>query len=67
MTIFINGEPVDADNARTIGDLIRNHQLREETTLVECNGIALHRRDWATRMLQATTWWSLDPASWAVP
>ena len=52
MTIFVNGDQVDAGDARTISDLIRNHQLREETTLVECNGIALHKRDWATRMLQ---------------
>ena len=52
MTIFVNGDQVDAGDARTISDLIRNHQLREETTLVECNGIALHKQDWATRMLQ---------------
>ena len=52
MTIFVNGDQVDAGDARTISDLIRNHQLRKETTLVECNGIALHKRDWATRMLQ---------------
>ena len=52
MTIFVNGEQVDSGNARTVGELIRNHHLPVETTLVECNGIALHRRDWATRMLQ---------------
>ena len=52
MTIFVNGEQVDSGNARTVGEFVRNHQLPLETTLVECNGIALHRRDWAARTLQ---------------
>jgi thiamine biosynthesis protein ThiS len=52
MTIFVNGAQVDCDNARTVSELIQNHQLSPETTLVECNGIALHRRDWPVQTLQ---------------
>jgi thiamine biosynthesis protein ThiS len=50
--IFLNGEQVDSGDARTIEDLIRRHQLAPETTLVEYNGIALRRSEWAEQLLQ---------------
>ena len=52
MKIFVNGEQVDPGNAQTVGELVRCHQLPIDTTLVEYNGIALHRREWAARTLQ---------------
>jgi thiamine biosynthesis protein ThiS len=52
MKIFVNGEQVDSGNAQTVDELVRNHQLPVDTTLVEFNGMALHRREWAARTLQ---------------
>jgi len=52
MKIFLNGEEVDCTGARTIAELIERHQLSPETTLVEQNGVALRRRDWAAQHLQ---------------
>jgi thiamine biosynthesis protein ThiS len=52
MKIFVNGEQIDPGNAETVSELVRNHQLPVDTTLVEHNGIALHRREWAARALQ---------------
>jgi thiamine biosynthesis protein ThiS len=52
MTIFVNGAQVDCGKGCTVSELIRKHQLSPETTLVECNGIALHRRDWPVQTLQ---------------
>lgn len=52
MKVFLNGAAVDCGAARTVEDLIQKHQLSPETTLVEHNGGALHRRDWSARRLQ---------------
>jgi thiamine biosynthesis protein ThiS len=52
MKIFVNGEQVDPGDAESVDELVRNHQLPVDTTLVEYNGIALHRREWASRTLQ---------------
>jgi len=52
MKIFLNGEVADCGTARTIEDLIRHYELTRETTLVECNGRALHQREWAGQELQ---------------
>ena len=52
MKIFVNGERVDCGDARTVDDLVRRQQLQQETTLVEHNRTALHRRDWPAQMLQ---------------
>ena len=52
MKVFVNGERVDCGDARTVEELIRSHQLPPATTLVECNGTALRRRDWLARTLQ---------------
>ena len=52
MNIYLNGEPVDCGDGETIAALIERHQLSPETTLVEHNGTALHRREWPTQDLQ---------------
>jgi thiamine biosynthesis protein ThiS len=52
MRIWVNGEQLDGGDACTVEELIRRHRLPHATTLVECNGAALHRREWPTRTLQ---------------
>ena len=52
MKIFVNGATVDCGAAHTIDELIRQHQLAPETTLVEHNGTALRRREWPEQQLQ---------------
>ncbi|MEO8440480.1 MAG: sulfur carrier protein ThiS [Spartobacteria bacterium] len=52
MTIFVNGEGLKYDEALTVDELIRRHQLSAATILVELNGSALHRRDWSGRQLK---------------
>ena len=51
MKIFLNGEKVDCGDARTIEQLLRRQRLTSDTTLVEHNGAALHRREWPERKL----------------
>ncbi len=46
MTILLNGETVDAREAKTIAELIDRFQLAPQSVLVEHNGLALRRRDW---------------------
>jgi thiamine biosynthesis protein ThiS len=50
MKIFLNGEPAECDDS-TVEQLIARHALLPETTLIERNGVALRRRDWATEKL----------------
>lgn len=52
MKIFLNGEAAACDEAGTVQDLIARHGLLPETTLVECNGVALRRGEWPTQKLQ---------------
>jgi sulfur carrier protein len=52
MKILVNGERVECDAARTVDELIQHHRLGSETTLVELNGAALHRREWPAQVLQ---------------
>lgn len=52
MTILVNGDRIDCDGAATIEELVRRHGLVPEATLVEHNGSALRRQEWAGRMLQ---------------
>ncbi len=47
MKIFVNGAVADCDDGMTVEELIQRHGLSPETTLVEHNGAALHRREWA--------------------
>jgi sulfur carrier protein len=51
MTISLNGESVDSREAKTIADLIDRYQLAPQSILVEHNGLAVHRHEWARRPL----------------
>ena len=51
MKIAINGESVDAREAKTIAELIDRYQLPPQSILVEHNGLALHRHEWPQRAL----------------
>lgn len=51
MRIFVNGEATDCADG-TIEMLIQRHGLAPESTLVEHNGSALHRRVWAAQKLE---------------
>ncbi len=51
MRIFVNGEQADCEDGLTVEDLVRCHALVPEGTLVELNGVALHRREWAGQTL----------------
>jgi sulfur carrier protein len=51
MKIFLNGEPVDAREAKTIAELVGCYELPPQSILVEHNGLALHRYEWAERSL----------------
>jgi sulfur carrier protein len=52
MTVFLNGEKVDARNAQTVAELVDRLQLPPETILIEHNGTALHRHEWPLRPLR---------------
>ncbi len=51
MTISLNGESVDSREAKTIAELIDRYQLPPQSVLVEHNGFAVHRHEWAERLL----------------
>jgi sulfur carrier protein len=51
MTISLNGERADARQAKTIAELIERYQLPPRSILVEHNGVAVYRREWALRTL----------------
>lgn len=51
MTVSLNGEPVDARDVKTIAELIERYQLPPQSILVEHNGLALHRHEWAQQPL----------------
>jgi thiamine biosynthesis protein ThiS len=51
MKISLNGERVDAREAKTIADLIERYGLPPQSVLVEHNGLAVHRHEWAERSL----------------
>ena len=51
MTISLNGESVDSREAKTIAELIDRYQLPPQSVLVEHNGLAVHRHEWAKRSL----------------
>jgi sulfur carrier protein len=51
MTISLNGENVDAGEAKTIAELVDRLQLPPQSILVEHNGLAVHRHQWANRPL----------------
>jgi sulfur carrier protein len=49
--ISLNGEPVDAREAKTISQLIDRYELPRQSILVEHNGLAVHRHEWSERAL----------------
>jgi sulfur carrier protein len=51
VTILLNGERVDVREAKTIAELIDRYQLPPQSILVEYNGLAVHRHEWAERSL----------------
>ena len=51
MKIFLNGAAADCEDA-TVEKLIARHGLLPETTLVERNGLALRRSEWAAQKLE---------------
>ena len=51
VTISLNGETVDAREAKTIAELIDRYQLPPQSVLVEHNGLAVHRHEWPKRSL----------------
>ena len=51
MKIAVNGESVDARDAKTIAELIDRSGLPPQSILVEHNGLALHRHEWPERRL----------------
>jgi sulfur carrier protein len=51
VTILLNGERVDAREAKTIAQLIDRYQLPPQSILLEHNGLAVHRHEWAERSL----------------
>jgi sulfur carrier protein len=51
VTISLNGESVDAREAKTIAELIDRYELPPQSILVEHNGQAVHRHEWAERPL----------------
>lgn len=51
MTISLNGECVDAGEAKTIAQLIDRYELPPQSILVEQNGLVVHRHEWTERPL----------------
>ena len=51
MTISLNGEKADARGAQTVEELVNRFELPPQTVLIEHNGLALHRREWAATNL----------------
>ena len=51
MKISLNGESVDTREAKTIAELIERYQLPPQSIVVEHNGLAVHRHEWAERSL----------------
>jgi sulfur carrier protein len=47
MRISLNGETMDVHEAKTIAELIDCYQLPPQSILVERNGLAVHRHEWA--------------------
>ena len=51
MKIAVNGESVDTREAKTIAELIERYELPPQSIVVEHNGLAVHRHEWAERPL----------------
>jgi len=51
MKILVNGEDAEARDVQTVEELVHKYQLQPQTTLIEHNGVALHRREWMKQAL----------------
>jgi len=51
MKISLNGESVDTREVKTIAELIDYYHFPPQSVLVEYNGLAVHRHEWATQPL----------------
>lgn len=51
MTLQINGEPHEIRRAGTVRELIEELGLAPHALLIEHNGVALRREEWAARAL----------------
>jgi thiamine biosynthesis protein ThiS len=51
MMILLNGEEADARGAKTVADLVQAYKLPPQAILIEQNGLALHRHEWAQKPL----------------
>jgi len=51
MTVWLNGESADSRGAETVAELAARYGLHPNSILIEHNGVALHRREWAERKL----------------
>jgi sulfur carrier protein len=52
MTISVNGEHKDTEGVKTVAELVDRLGLPAQTVLIEHNGLALHRREWAERQIE---------------
>ena len=51
MKILVNGESAETRDIQTVEELVDKYQLQPQTTLIEHNGVALHRYEWIKRAL----------------
>ena len=51
MTLWLNGEQAETRGAQTVAELAERYGLHPNSILVEHNGLALHQREWSTRVL----------------
>jgi thiamine biosynthesis protein ThiS len=51
MTISLNGQSVEAREVKTIAELVDRYKLPPQSILIEHNGLAVHRHEWAARLL----------------
>ena len=51
VNVIVNGETVDVGETKTIADLVVRYELSPQSILVEHNGTAVHRREWANAAL----------------
>ncbi|MDQ6623157.1 MAG: sulfur carrier protein ThiS [Verrucomicrobiota bacterium] len=52
MTVWLNGESVDARGAGTVAELAERYGLPPKSILIEHNGVALRPREWPERLVQ---------------
>jgi thiamine biosynthesis protein ThiS len=52
ISVFVNGKARQIDATLTIGDLVEALKLRRPAILIEYNGVALHRDEWAGQTLE---------------